>query len=102
MAETGQRLPEPHAPKVLLRFSLYLLYFLYVGVPLLLSGIAVYAASRHRWGEALMFAVFSAGEAVLGEAPAWPVDLGRDRGGAGVAAPSEGVAVKAAVSMRPT
>jgi len=66
MAETGQRLPEPHAPKVLLRFSLYLLYFLYVGVPLLLSGIAVYAASRHRWGEALMFVVFSAGEAVLG------------------------------------
>ena len=66
MAETGRASPERSAPKALLRFNLYLLYFLYVGVPLLLSGIAVYAASRHRWGEALMFAVFSAGEAVLG------------------------------------
>ena len=66
MAETGRASPERSAPKALLRFNLYLLYVLYVGVTVLFAGAAVYAAAHHKWASALVLAAFCAVEAVLG------------------------------------
>ena len=66
MAEPRQGAPQRPAPKALLRFNLYVLYFLYVGIPVLFAGAAVYAAAHHQWVGASVSALLCAGEAVLG------------------------------------
>ena len=66
MSEPRQGAPQRAAPKALLRFNLYVLYCLYVGVPVLFAGAAVYAAAHHRWVSASVSAVLCAVEAVLG------------------------------------